>query len=753
MAAEQFKIEGMVCASCAQTIEHAVSKLPGVAEANVNLAAERMQVKFAGQALAPTEIIQAVVNAGYGAELAKELTQENVEAERDEKVDKLTHQRNAMIGALIGAAVLMYVAMAGDFNLPTFHVINPMMAPVTAAIAEMILALPVLWLGRDYLLKGAKTLFKGHPNMDSLVFVGTGTAFLYSLVNTVIMIVTQVRQPLYFEASGTILALIMLGKYFEALSKQKTTTSMTALLTLVPKMADRVNSDGSVQSVPVKRLAVGDTILVKSGQTIPVDGKVLTGQTTVDESMLTGESLPITKLSGDRVIGGSTNKNGQITYQATHVGSDTALAHIVKLVSDAQGSKAPIARLADKISGVFVPVIMGIAVVGGLAWLISGQTLAFSLTIFVSVLVIACPCALGLATPTAIMVGTGLGAKHGVLFKNGAALEQLAQLDTVVLDKTGTITQGQPQVTDVLTAATSDRAEVLQLAASLEYYSDHPLASAVIDAADTQRQSVTDFATLPGLGVSGVIAGQTIALGNQKLMQQQETATSELFTQAATLSTAGKTLIYVAKADQVIGVIGVTDPIKADSPAAIRRLQALGVTVVMLTGDNRPTAEAIAQQAGIKQVISDVLPEGKAAAIKTLQEQGHKVAMVGDGINDAPALVQAEIGVAIGNGTDVAVDSAEVILMNSDLSSLVTARELSHKTMTNIKENLFWAFFYNVLGIPVALGLLYLFGGPLLNPMIAAGAMGFSSVTVVLNALRLNRFKVKSFKQPEGKLS
>ena len=548
MTAEQFKIDGMVCASCAQTIEKAVSKLPGVTVANVNLAAERMKVEFADQALAPAEVIQAVVNAGYGAELAQELTQENVAAERDEKAVKLTQQRNAMIGALIGAAVLMYVAMAGDLHLPTVMWLNPMMAPATASLAELILALPVLWLGRDYLIKGATTLFKGHPNMDSLVFVGTGTAFLYSLVNTMLIWTTGTQQPLYFEASATILALIMLGKYFEALSKQKTTTSMTSLLTLVPKMADRVNADETVQSVPVNKLQVGDTILVKSGQTIPVDGQVLTGQTTVDESMLTGESLPITKMSGDRVIGGSTNKNGQITYQATHVGSDTALAHIVKLVSDAQGSKAPIARLADKISGVFVPVIMAIALVGGLAWLISGQSLAFSLTIFVSVLVIACPCALGLATPTAIMVGTGLGAKHGVLFKNGAALEQLAQLDTVVLDKTGTITQGQPQVTDVITDG--ERNQVLQLAASLEYYSDHPLASAVIDAAAAQRQSVTNFTTLPGLGVTGQIAGTTVALGNAKLMQQQNVAASPLFDQAVALSTAGKTLIYVAQAQK-----------------------------------------------------------------------------------------------------------------------------------------------------------------------------------------------------------
>lgn len=749
MAAQQYKITGMVCASCAQTIERAVSQLPGVNEANVNLAAERMQVQFSDQALSPAQIIQAVVHAGYGAELAQELTQESAQKERQVKHHALQHQRNVVVTALIIAAVLMYVAMAGDLHLPTLPWLNHMQFPVTTAVVELLLVLPILWLGRDYLLAGGKALVRWHPNMDSLVLVGTGTAFVDSLVNLGLMMATGRPQALYFEASGMILALIMLGKYFEALSKQKTTASLTSLLTLIPQTASQLMPDGSVCEVAVKTLQVGDRVLVKSGQTIPVDGQVLTGQTTVDESMLTGESMPITKLAGDPVVGGSLNKNGQITYEATHVGSDTALAHIVKLVMDAQGSKAPIAKLADRVSGVFVPVIMAIAVLGALAWLLSGQSLAFSLTIFVSVLVIACPCALGLATPTAIMVGTGKGAQNGILFKNSTALEQLAQVKTVVLDKTGTITKGTPEVTTVLLQPGTSQKRVLQLAASLEYYSDHPLATAVIEANEAQRVPVDDFTTHPGLGVTGQVDGQLVLVGNAQLMAQSQLDTSGLA--VSQLTDQGNAVIYVAYAQQVLGVIGVMDPVKDDSRQAVAQLQQQDLKVVMLTGDNAQTARTIARQVGITDVISDVLPDGKAQAIAQLQQQ-QAVAMVGDGINDAPALVQAQVGVAIGNGTDVAVDCADVILMNSDLSSLVTARRLSQRTMTNIKENLFWAFFYNVLGIPVALGALYLFGGPLLNPMIAAAAMGFSSVTVVLNALRLNRFKERTNRKDEVKM-
>lgn len=733
----QFKITGMVCASCAQTIEQAVRKLPGIDEANVNLASERMQIEFENQAVTPSQVIQAVVNAGYGAELAGELTKESDQHDRQAKQIELGKQKRSMISALVVAVVLMYVAMASDLHLPMINWPNTL----TMASVELLLSLPIIWLGRSYLIAGAKALANLHPNMDSLVLVGTATAWLYSVVNTVIMAVSGAEQPLYYEASGTILALIMLGKYIEALSKQKTTNSLTSLLTLIPATAEVVGDSGDVATVDVNDIHVGDHVLVKSGQSIPVDGKVLTGQTTVDESMLTGESMPVTKMTGDPVVGGSINKNGQVTYEATHVGSDTALAHIVKLVSDAQGSKAPIARLADRISGVFVPVIMTIALLGAIAWLISGQSLAFSLTIFVSVLVIACPCALGLATPTAIMVGTGKGAQHGVLFKNGTALEQLTQVNTVVLDKTGTITEGQPRVTSIETNH-QDTSTVLQLAVSLEYYSDHPLAAAIVEANDQQRLPVEDFKTRPGFGLTGMIDRKVIAAGNQKLMAEENVDVSSLSATTDRLTAQAQTLIYVASDHELMGVIAVADPVKEDSRKAVLQLKERGLNVVMLTGDNRATAMAIAQQVGITDVISDVLPDQKAAAIQQIQTDNTRVAMVGDGINDAPALVQADVGVAIGNGTDVAVDSASVILMNSDLSSLVTAHRLSHATMTNIKENLFWAFFYNVLGIPVALGVLYLFGGPLLNPMIAAAAMGFSSVTVVLNALRLNRFKV-----------
>ncbi|KRK88487.1 copper transporter ATPase [Levilactobacillus koreensis JCM 16448] len=737
MASEQFKITGMVCASCAQTVEKAVTRLNGVAQASVNLAAERMKVDFARDPLSAKEIIQAVVNAGYGAELAGAVTKASVSQDKRDKQVALRQQRLRVVWALVFAALLMVVAMGGHLGLPL-----AMLAPQVVGVGELLLALPVLWLGHDYLVTGARSLLRGNPNMDSLVFLGSGTAFVYSVVNLGRLVVTGNPQPLYFEASGMILALIMLGKYFEALSKQKTTSSMTSLLTLIPAEAQRIDAQGSVTTVPVATIQVGDQLLVKSGQAVPVDGQVIAGQTTVDESMLTGESLPVVKTVGDTVVGGSTNQNGQITYRAERVGNDTALAQIVKLVTDAQGSKAPIARLADKISGVFVPVIMGIALLGGLAWLLSGQSLAFSLTIFVSVLVIACPCALGLATPTAIMVGTGQGAKHGILFKDGAALEQLATVDHVVLDKTGTITAGQPRVTDVLGDYQQD---ALQLAASLERYSDHPLAAAVLAANQRELQAVDDFQTLPGLGVTGSIQGRRVFLGNFNLMQQQK-ITGDLLPRAAELTADGKTVMYVAAGGQALGVIGVIDPVKPDSTAAIQRLKKAGIAVTMLTGDNRATASAIAAQVGIDDVVSEVLPQDKAAVVQRLQRSG-TVAMVGDGINDAPALVQADIGVAIGNGTDVAIESAQVILMNSDLSSLVAARTLSRKTMVNIKENLFWAFFYNLLGVPVALGLLYVFGGPLLNPMLAAAAMGFSSVTVVLNALRLNHVKA------EGKLA
>ncbi|KRN89541.1 heavy metal translocating P-type ATPase, partial [Ligilactobacillus ceti] len=737
---EQYKLTGMVCASCAQAVEKAIAKLPGVTEVNVNLAVERMKVKVDGNSLSPEQIIKAVEKAGYGAELAQDLTRESNEKEQAEKKESLKVKRNRMVGALALSVILMFVAMTKSFLGANVS------QEIIKAFIELVLTIPILWFGRDFLIVGSKALKNLAPNMDSLVLLGSGISFLYSLVNTIIMVVTQNSQPLYYEASGMILALIMLGKYLEAVSKQKTTTAMTSLLTLIPKTAIKLDDQDQPHEVQVDSIKVGDRILVKSGQTIPVDGQILEGSTTVDNSMLTGESLPISKFVGDEVVGGSLNQNGQIVYRATRVGEDTALAQIIKLVADAQGSKAPIARLADKIAGVFVPVIMVIALLGFIGWMLAGSTFAFAVNIFVAVVVIACPCALGLATPTAIMVATGKGAKFGVLFKDGAALESLTKIDTIVFDKTGTITQGTPVVTDVIVKDGFTKETVLQYAASLEFYTEHPLAKAILDANEKESLKVSDFETLPGLGIKGQLADKQIYVGNNRLIEQTKLTRDHKLAQAvAKMRSQGQTLVYVAAEQDVIGVIAISDPIKADSAYVIEQLNHKGVKTVLLTGDNKETAQKIGQEAGITEIISDVLPDGKAAVIKQLQERGDKVAMVGDGINDAPALTQADIGIAIGTGTDVAVESAQVILMDPELSALLTAYELSYKTMFNIKENLFWAFFYNILGVPIALGVLTLFGGPFLNPMIAAGAMGFSSVTVVLNALRLNRFKPKMF--------
>lgn len=740
---EQFKLSGMVCASCAQTIEKAVTKLPGVDSVNVNLAVERMQVKLAnGSSLTPEQIIAAVQKAGYGAELAQSLTRESNEQQEAEKQESLMIKRNRMIGALVLAVILMIVAMTHGFLGANYNQL------LGKAFVEMAIAIPILWLGRDFLTVGWKALSHLAPNMDSLVLLGSGISFLYSVYNTIVMIITHHPQPMYYEASGMILALIMLGKYLESISKQRTTTAMTSLLTLIPKTAIRLNKDGDPEEVPVDQIQVGDKILVKSGQTIPVDGEIIDGSTTVDNSMLTGESLPVSKFIGDDVVGGSLNQNGQIIYKATRVGEDTALSQIIKLVSDAQGSKAPIARLADKIAGYFVPVIIGIAILGFLGWWLSGASFAFALNILVAVVVIACPCALGLATPTAIMVASGKGAKFGVLFKDGSALEQLTKIDTIVFDKTGTITKGAPVVTEVAVREGCLKEDILQDAASLEFYTEHPLAKAVSDANLKKTLPVEDFKTLPGFGIEGKINGDQIYVGNERLITEMKMNRDPyLHEQAVLLQAKGQTLVYVAKDQNVIGVIAISDPIKEDSAFVVEKLKEKGVKSVLLTGDNKQTAAKIGKEAGITHIVSDVLPDGKAAVIKQLQAEGAKVAMVGDGINDAPALTQADIGIAIGTGTDVAVESAQVILMETNLTSILTAYDLSHKTMLNIKENLFWAFFYNVLGIPIALGFLALFGGPFLNPMIGAAAMGVSSVTVVLNALRLNNFKPKMFKK------
>ena len=742
MEKDNFAIEGMVCASCAQTVEKAVAQLPDVSEVAVNLATESMQVEHGSQ-VSVQKIMQAVKNAGYAATLSNTLDQAEFEAKQAQTKARLLHKKHQTIGALIFAGALLLVAMGPMMGLAFPHFLDVMHSPKSASLIQLALVLPVLWFGKDYLITGAKALFARHPNMDSLVLMGSGAALLYSLVNTYLAVVTGHHHDLYYEAAGMIIALVMLGKYFEDLSKQKTNFALTSLLTLVPKKALLIVDEGKTKEVPVAELKVGDTFLVQAGQSIPVDGIVLAGETTVDESMLTGESLPVAKSTGDLVSAGTVSQVGQLTCRATRVGSQTALSQIVALVAKAQGSKAPIARLADQIAGYFVPVIMVIATLGALAWLLTGHSLGFSLTIFVSVLVIACPCALGLATPTAIMVGTGKAAKAGILFKNGTALEQLSQVTTVVLDKTGTITQGKPTVTDVLAKPGLDPATILQLAASLEFYTKHPLAHAILQASTAETLPVSDFETLPGRGLTAKIDGLTYFLGNHKLLVEQKLPTeTPLVKQARSLTQAGKTVMFLSTEKDLLGVIAVQDPLKQDSRRAIAQLHKLGVKTVMLTGDNEKTAQAIAKQVQISEVISDVLPADKAETVLELQAKRQKVAMVGDGINDAPALANADVGVAIGNGTDVAIDSADVVLMNSDLSSLAQALLLSHKTLVNIKENLFWAFFYNCLGIPVALGVLTFFGGALLDPMIAALCMSFSSVSVVLNALRLNRVKL-----------
>ncbi|ANK62092.1 ATPase [Loigolactobacillus backii] len=736
-AAQTYNIEGMVCASCVAAVEQAAAATAGVLKASVNLATEKLHINVDTQQLPTGGIEQAVAAAGYQAKLIdQEEDRAKVEADqRQRKQEQLQQMWRRFVASACLTIPLLYLAMGGMLGAPLPRWLQQ---PLASALVELVLTVPVMWLNRDYYRIGFSTWFKRHPNMDTLVAVGTSAAFIYSFVQTIQLIVIQHPAEFYYEAVATVLTLITLGKYFETRAKTKTAHSLTALLNLAPKTAV-ILQQGQQVTVNASDVKTGDTLIVKPGASIPVDGKILSGQSSVDESMLTGESQPVSKQPGDQVIGASLNQTGELTYKATKVGAETVLAQIVKLVETAQESKAPIAKLADVISGIFVPVIMALATLAAAGWFFTGHSLAFSLTIFVAVLVIACPCALGLATPTAIMVGTGKGAENGILIKDGAALEAMAGLDTLVLDKTGTITKGRPAVTAIQTFNGYSRETALQLAASLEQYSEHPLGKAVLRAADQLTLNpVTAFKAVPGYGIQGQIAGTDVYLGNQAWLAKQQL---EVATSVAQFTAAGQTPLYLAKDNQLVAILAVADPVKATSAAAIAALRKHGRQVVMLTGDNEQTAQAVAKQVGVSQVISQVLPADKAQVVAKLQQQGKKVGMVGDGINDAPALAQAEVGFAMGSGTDVAVDSADVVLLNSDLATVVTALNLSQRTVRNIKENLFWAFAYNLIGVPIAMGLLYLFGGPLLNPMIAGAAMSFSSVSVLLNALRLKRFK------------
>lgn len=755
MESKTFDIEGMSCASCAQTIEKATAKLPGMAKASVNLATEKLVVSYDDHQVTSAEIIKAVMDAGYQAteEVAAGAT---ADQDREKKQKHIAEMWQRFWISAVFTVPLLYIAMGHMVGLPLPDFLNPMTHATTFAMVQLILTLPVLYVGREFFTVGFKALFKGHPNMFSLVALGTSAAFVYSLYGTVMIFLgdTSFTMALYYESAGVILTLITLGKYFEAVSKGKTSDAIKKLMGLAPKTA-HILRDGAEIEVPVDAVQLDDIVIVRPGDKIPVDGVIVSGSSSVDEAMLTGESLPVEKKVGDAVIGASINKNGSFQFKATKVGKETALAQIIQLVEDAQGSKAPIAQLADKISGVFVPIVIGLAVLSGLAWFFLGQeSWIFALTITISVLVIACPCALGLATPTAIMVGTGKGAENGVLIKSGDALETTHKIQTIVFDKTGTITEGKPVVTDILVADSAlSEAELLTLAASAEQGSEHPLGEAIVGAAKERQLSLaegSDFSAIPGHGIRVTVNERVLLLGNIKLMKEEAIELSTFVQQADRLAEEGKTPMFVAKDGSFAGIIAVADTVKDSSQTAIARLHKMGIEAVMITGDNKRTAEAIAKQVGIDRVLSEVLPEDKALEVKKLQAEGKKVAMVGDGINDAPALAQADVGIAIGSGTDVAMESADIVLMRSDLMDVPTAVELSKATIKNIKENLFWAFAYNTLGIPVAMGVLHLFGGPLLSPMIAAAAMSFSSVSVLLNALRLKGFKPSTVKKTSG---
>ncbi|MCR4944494.1 MAG: heavy metal translocating P-type ATPase [Clostridium sp.] len=738
MNKKTYVIEGMTCSACANRIERVVGRLNGVGSAVVNFATEKLTVDMDNNVIKEDDIKSAVSKAGYKLLDESEVKQDS---KKDSESSKML--RRFIISAVFTVPLLI-ISMGHMAGMPLPSIIDPHVNPLNFALIQMILALIVMCTGGKFYKSGFRNLFELSPNMDSLIAVGTFSAFAYGIF-AIYKIVTgdsEYAMHLYFESAATILTLITLGKYFEAVSKGKTSNSIKALLGLAPKIATVERGKKEVQ-VKLDGVRVGDIVIVKPGEKLPVDGVIIEGTTSIDESMITGESIPVEKTVGSEVIGASLNKNGYIKYKATKVGKDTALSQIIKLVEDAQTTKAPIAKLADVIASYFVPTVILIALVSAIAWKIAGESNTFVLTIFISVLVIACPCALGLATPTAIMVGTGKGAENGILIKGGEALETTYKIDTVMFDKTGTITEGKPIVTDIVTDGISEE-ELLTIAASSEKGSEHPLGEAIVKEAEKRNlefKDIDSFSSIPGHGIEVNIEGKNVLLGNKKLMSSKNINIDDLHEKSVEISRDGKTPMFIAINNEAKGIIAVADVVKENSKDAIKKLKNMGIKVVMVTGDNKNTAEAIGKQVGIDEVLAEVLPEDKAEAVARLQKEGRKVAMVGDGINDAPALAKADIGIAIGSGTDVAIESADIVLMRSDLMDVAAAIKLSKATITNIKENLGWAFGYNILGIPVAMGILHIFGGPLLNPMIAGAAMSFSSVSVLLNALRLKRFK------------
>lgn len=741
---EKFNVTGMTCSACSAHVEKSVKKLNGVKSVNVNLLQNNMHVDFDETAVSVDDIINAVVSGGYGASVAGKKQEK-----KDNKIDnEISNMKFRLIVSLVCLVPLMYISMGHMWGWPFLSMFHGAENGITFALTQMLLTLPIMYVNRKYYITGFKTLFHGAPNMDSLIAIGSGAAFVYGIIAIYCIgyglghgdkeFAHSYMMNLYFESAAMILALITLGKFLESRAKGKTSQAIEKLIDLSPKTAVVIR-DGKEVTVGVDDVQIGEIVVVKAGQSVPLDGVIVEGNGAIDESAITGESIAVEKNVGDKVIGATINKSGYFKFKVEKVGEDTALSQIIHLVEEASASKAPIAKLADKVSGIFVPVVISIAVITIIVWLLLGKGVSFALSMGISVLVISCPCALGLATPTAIMVGTGKGAQYGILTKSAESLETAHQVDTVVLDKTGTITEGKPSVTDIAPVGISDK-ELLQIAASIEYLSEHPIAKAIVEKANgLELSDVADFEQIAGQGVKGSVDGKKVLAGNYKMMRENniEVSEDEVFAKD------GKTSLYFAVDNKFVGIIAVADTIKATSRQAIEDMRNMGLDVIMLTGDNAVTANAIKNKLSLSSAVAEVLPSDKEDEVRKLQQNGHKVAMVGDGINDAPALTRADVGIAIGAGTDIAIESADIVLMKSDLQDVVTSIELSHSVIKNIKENLFWAFFYNALGIPIAAGVLYGIAGLKLNPMIAALAMSFSSVFVVSNALRLRFFKPK----------
>lgn len=752
MKKQLLDITGMSCSACSSRIEKVVNRMQGVEQMSVNLLKNNAHVTFDESVVDEKAIIARIEKLGFGAKVHAA----NVAApvpQQDTAAQEMEEMRQRLIGSLIFAGLVFYQHMGRMWGWPLPSFILGQENELINALLQMLWCIPVLFIDRKYFIHGVRNLLSGAPNMDSLIAVGSGASFIYGLYSVFGMayafghncldLLPGFADALYFEASAVILALVTVGKFMEARAKSHTSDAIKALMNLTPKTA-LVERHGLQGEIPVEEVVTGDVLIVKSGASVPVDGKIIEGSAALDESALTGESLPVDKTIGDKVIGGTINRSGYFKMEATAIGADTALAKIIALVDEATSSKAPIAKLADKVSGYFVPAVIGIAVLAAVVWLALGASWHFALTIAISVLVISCPCALGLATPTAIMVGTGRGAKSGILIKSATALETAHKIDTVILDKTGTITAGKPVVTDILPIKITEN-ELLAFAAGLEKLSEHPLGEAIVAAAEAKQLVLPEagnYKQIPGQGVTAELAGAECAAGNLKLLEALNVDVSSLMERYDKLAAQGKTPLYFVRAGELLGCIAVADTVKPTSREAIGKLQAMGLRVLMVTGDNQATAEAIRTQVGVDEAVAQVLPQDKEAVVRKLQQEGHIVAMVGDGINDAPALARADIGIAIGAGTDIAIEAADMVLIKSDLLDVAKAICLSRSVMTNIKENLFWAFIYNAVGIPFAAGVFYTAFGWLLNPLIAAAAMSCSSVSVVTNALRLRFIKL-----------